>query len=128
MSSCISIKDHSIWVSNARLSTLIAFASDVGESIAKSDEDAAFITSLRRFSAAAFPGIDLDLAVQFPSIAERKWWARVFDTVATRIYLRQLGDQSDQTWQPAAIGEAFAIARMLTRAVQEVELGWHPES
>jgi hypothetical protein len=30
--------------------------------------------------------------------------------------------------QSSAIGDAYIIARMLKRAVQEVELGWHPNT
>jgi uncharacterized protein CbrC (UPF0167 family) len=29
--------------------------------------------------------------------------------------------------QPSTIGDAYVVARMLTRAVQEVEVAWHPE-
>jgi hypothetical protein len=31
-------------------------------------------------------------------------------------------------WQSSAIGDAYITARMLTRAVQEVEGAWHPDT
>ncbi len=42
----------------------------------------------------------------------------MFHVVARRVFLRTLGNQDDQTWQPSMIGDAYVVARMLTRAVQ----------
>ena len=126
MASDINLNDQFIFVSNNRLFALVDFANEVGESIARTDEERAYVARFKEFSAGAYPGIPLDLAAQFPAIAERKWWARVFHVVARRIFLRRLGNQENQTWQPSTIGDAYVVARLLTRAVQEVENAWHP--
>jgi len=76
----------------------------------------------------AWPGISFDLAACFPTTGERKWWARVFHVVARRIFLRTLGNQDDQTWQPSMIGDAYVVARMLTHAAQLTEGAWHPST
>ena len=122
----ITLNEQFLWVSNMRMLTLLEFANDVGESIAGDEDERAFVARLRQFSESPYAQIAFDLADRFPTISEKKWWARVFSIVARRIYLRQLGNQEDQRWQPSAIGDAYVVARMLTRAVQEVELAWHP--
>jgi hypothetical protein len=97
---------------------------------AKSDAERGWVQKLREFEDNAFPGIEFDLAELFPSVDEKKFWARVYHNVARRIFLRQLGNQEVTFWQSSAIGDAYVIARLLTRAVQQIELGtaWHPDT
>jgi hypothetical protein len=76
----------------------------------------------------AWPGIGFDLDEQFPSVEEKKFWARVYHDVARRISLRQLGNHEVTFWQSSAIGDAYIIARMLTRAVQGVDNAWRPDT
>ncbi len=128
MASNITIDEQFLWVSNARLFGLVELASEVGADLANTEEERAYVARLSEFGQSAFPGIELDLAARFPTTAERKWWARVFHVVARRVYLRALGNQADQTWQPSMIGDAYVIARMLTHAVQVTELAWHPST
>lgn len=122
----INLGDQFIWVSNMRHLTLLEFAIEVGASIARQEDERAFVERLRQFSEGPDAGLTFDLEERFPAIDEKKFWARVYHLVARRIYLRQLGNQDDQRWQPSAIGDAYVVARMLTRAVQEIELAWHP--
>lgn len=126
MASCIKLGDQFLWVSNRRLSALIDFACEVGGELASDDSEKDHVARLQEFEATAFPGINFDLDDVFSTLIEKKWWARAFHLVARRIFLRELGNQASQTWQPSAIGDAYVVARMLTRAVQEVEQGWHP--
>jgi hypothetical protein len=128
MGGMISLKDQFLWVSNQRLSTLLDFALQVSEEAVRSDEERGWFERLRQFESESWPGIDFDLDEQFPTVEEKKFWAPVFHNVARRIFLRQLGNQEITFWQSSAIGDAYIIARMLTRAVQEVELGWASES
>ena len=126
VSSEISLKDQSLWVSNVRLGALLVFAREVAAKMARSDQEREWVKSLRQFEEEAWPGIDFDLEARFPSLEEKKFWARVYDEVANRIFLRQIGNQAVTSWQSSAIGDAYVIARMLTRAIQETERGWHP--
>jgi uncharacterized protein (TIGR02996 family) len=128
VSSDISLKDQSLWVSNQRLSTLIAFALQVGEETARSDDERSWVAKLMRFADEAWPGIGFDLEERFPTAGEKTFWARVFHDIGRRIYLRQLGNQADTFWHSSAIGDAYATARMLTRAVLEDEAAWHTET
>ena len=128
MSSEISYKGQSVWVSNRRLSTLTTFALQVGGESAQSDVEREWVNKLRKFDEQAWPGIDFDLEERFPSLEEKKFWARIYQDIARRIFLRQLGNQEVTFWQSSAIGDAYAIARMLTRAVQEVDRAWHATS
>jgi len=124
----ISWQDQFLWVANKRLSALLAFALKVGGESAQSQLEGGWVESLRRFDAEAWPGIGFDLDERFPSVEEKKFWARVFHDVARRIFLRQLGNQDVSSWQSSSIGDAYVAARMLTRAVQEVESAWHPDT
>lgn len=126
MSSSIALGEQFLWVSNRRLSTLVSFACDVGRELATAEPETAFVSRLQEFSDTSYPGIDFDIDEVFASLPEKKWWAGFFHRVAHRIYRDRLGNQDDQTWQPSAIGDAYVVARMLTRAVQEVEGGWSP--
>jgi hypothetical protein len=128
LASDISLKDQFLWVSNQRLSALVAFGLQVGGETAGSDEEREWVKKLRQFEEQAWPGIAFDLNERFPSVEEKKFWARVYHDVARRIFLRQLGSHEVTYWQSSAIGDAYVIARMLTRAVQEVENAWHPDT
>jgi hypothetical protein len=128
VASDISWKDQFLWVANRRLTGLMAFALQVGGEAARSDSERGWVGNLRRFDEQAWPGIGFDLDERFPNVEEKKFWARVFHDVARRIFLRQLGNQEVTFWQSSAIGDAYVIARMLTRAVQEVENAWHPDT
>lgn len=128
MASDISIGEQFLWVSNMRFFALVDFACEVGSDIAREEDEKAYVVRLSEFGGSAFPGISFDLAACFPSTVEKKWWARVFHVVARRVYLRTLGNQADQSWQPSLIGDAYVIARMLTHAVQTTERAWHPST
>lgn len=128
MASEISLQNQFLWVSNQRLSTLIAFALQVGGETAESDAMRGWVEKLREFETQAFPGVGFDLDERFPAIEEKKFWAQVFHNVARRIFLRQLGNHEVAFWQSSAIGDAYVTARLLTRAVQEIEIAWHPDT
>ena len=124
----ISLKDQFLFVSNYRLSSLLEFAVQIAGETAPTKVERDWVEKLHGFAEAAWPGIGFDLDQQFPSLDEKKFWARVFDDVGRRIFLRQFGNNKVTFWQSSAIGDAYVIRRMLTRAVQEVELAWHPET
>ena len=128
MASNITLKSQFLWVSNQRLFALVAFALTVGGETARSDAERGWVEKLRKFEEQVWPGVGFDLDERFPDVAEKKYWARVYHDVARRIFLRRLGDHEVTYWQSSAIGDAYVIARMLTRAVQEVETAWHPET
>lgn len=127
MGSDIVLKDQFFGVSNRRFNTLVLFALDVSEALANTDERREWRAKLDRFYDESWPGIIFDLDEQFPTVPEKKFWARVYRDVAQRIFLREIGIHDRLTWQSSAIGDAYIISRMLTRAVQLQELGWHPE-
>jgi len=122
------LKEQFLFVSNQRLDTLLNFALQVSGETVQSDEEHGWVEKLRQFEEESWPGIKFDLDERFPTVEEKKFWARVFDDVARRIFLRQLGNHEITYWQSSAIGDAYIIARMLIRAVQEIELAWHPNT
>jgi hypothetical protein len=128
LASDISLKNQFLWVSNSRLFNQIDFALQVGGEAARTDAERDSVEKLRQFQQYAWPGIGFDLDERFPTVDEKKFWSRVFHDVARRIFLRQLGNHEVTFWQSSAIGDAYVTARMLTRAVQEIENAWHPDT
>jgi len=128
MASSISYHDQFFNVSNARFDLLIAFALEVGERTATSDEERSYVLSLKEKKATFWPGYDLAIETGFPSKEERKYWARVFHDLAHLIFCRQIGNQDTTCWQASAIGDAYLIGMMITRSVQEQERAWHPKT
>ena len=122
MSSDISYKTEVLWVSNQRFRTLIEFALDVGEKSARSLEEVAFVRLLADDDETAlFNGCSFNLDERFQGVAAKKFWAAVFFDVARRIFLRQVGNQDIDSWQPSVICDAHLVGRMLDRAVREQE-------
>jgi hypothetical protein len=128
MSTDITLRDQYLGVSNQRFSAMLAFAIQIGSEQASCEEERRHVDRLREFEDRAWPGIRFDLDERFPDIAEKKFWAAVFHDLARRIFLRQIGNHETTFWQSSAIGDAYVVARMLTGAVQAVELAWHPET
>ncbi len=128
MASNICLKEQYLWVSNQRLRALLTFALQVGSERANSDTERHWVGKLKQFDEEAWPGIGFDLDEQFPGIEAKKFWATVFRDVARRIFLRQFGSQDVTYWQGSAIGGAYIIGRMLTRAVHEAGVAWNPDN
>lgn len=126
MASAIVLDGETLFVANQRFATLLEFAVEVGGQVARSDAERGYVRALEVFLEHAYPGIDLDLAAQFPTLAEQKLWAVVFHEVARRVFLRTLGNHRVTHWQTSFIGQAYAVAQMLARAVQTEEPGWCP--
>ena len=128
MSSMISLREQLLCVSNHRFASLLEFAVQVAGETAQTAKERDWTEQLHSFAEQAWPGIGFDLDQQFLSLDEKKFWARVFDDLGRRIFLRLIGRHDVTFWQSSAIGDAYIIARMLAKSVQEVELAWHPIS
>jgi len=127
MSSCISVGEQYIFVSNMRFATLRSFALEVAEATSRSEEERDWVQELRRWEDEEwFNGTDFDMDERFPTVEEKKFWAAVFFDVADAVFRRELGNQTITTWQASAIGDAWIIARMLTTALQWEEHGGSP--
>jgi hypothetical protein len=113
--------DCLLYVSNARLSTLIEFALQVA---AEQGTGIELVAKLRQFWNEAFPGINFDLKERFPTLEEQKFWATCFFEVGQRIFLRRLGNQAVESWQASAITDAHTIARELLSQVQAADPDW----
>jgi len=128
MSSRVSYHDQFFYISNMQFSNLIEFGMEVAGKSAETDNERSFLHELRLRSEAYSPGYDLDIEEEFPSCEERKFWARIFYDVAYLIFRREIGNHAELFWQHTVIGDAYSLARMLTRSVQEEELAWHPKT
>ena len=128
MASQISYQDQFFYVSNQRFSSLVEFGLDVGQSTSQTEEEKSYVSALREKVNAFYPGYDFVIEREFPSREERKFWARVFFDLAHLIFRREIGNHDVSFWQYSAVGDAYLLGRMITRSVQEEELGWHPKT
>jgi len=128
MASAIKYHDQFFYVSNQRFSSLIEFGLEVAEKAAETDAKRSYVAKLRERFAGFYPGYDLAIEREFPSRDERKFWARVFFDLAHLIFRREVGNHEVTFWQYSAVGDAYLLGRMITRSVQEEELGWHPKT
>jgi hypothetical protein len=128
MASRISYQDQFFYVSNQRFHSLIEFGLEVGQKSAETDVEKSYVSGLRERCGAFYPGYDLSIEQEFPLQDERKFWARMFFDLAHLIFKREIGKHDATFWQYSAVGDAYLLGRMITRSVQEEELGWHPKT
>lgn len=121
MSSAFLFQDQFYNVSNNRFVGLIDDGLMVGERTAETDTERSYVSVLERRSEGFFPGCDLVIDEAFSSLDERKFWARVYFDVAYLTFQREI------TGGYSFVGDAYILARMITRSVQEEERGWFPE-
>ena len=126
MASAFKYHDQFFYVSNRRFSALITFGLQVGAKSASTETERSYVSGLRKRREAFYPGYDLGIESEFSSREERKFWARVFFDLAYLIFRKEVGKQDTAFWQYSAVGDAYLLARMITRSVQEEEQAWHP--
>lgn len=123
-----SYKEQWVHVSNRWVSTTLDFAIEVAEKTARTDQERAWAETFKNnVIAKHWPGRDYDIEKEFPTIAERKFWARVFFDVMQAIYNREIGNTEVTCWQQTAIHIAYIVARLITKSVRDVEPHWRPE-
>ena len=128
MASRISYRDQFFYVSNQRFNLLIDFALQIATRSATSDVEQQFASTLNAKTPNFYPGYDFAIEDEFPSRDERKFWARIFFDLSHLIFTRAIANQDVSFWQASACGDAYLLGRILTRSVQEEELGWHPKT
>lgn len=128
MASAISYRDQFFYVSNQRFDSLIQFGIEVANRTATTYSERAVASVLEEKSRHFYPGYDFAIEEEFPSRDERKFWAKVFLDLAHLIFTRAIGNQGVSFWQASACGDAYLFGRLITRSVQEEELGWHPKT
>ena len=125
MASAVEWNDQRVFVSNMVLDRLLDFAEEMGRATAKNAEENATVEKLVAWRASSyFPGVHFDLNEVFPTIDEKKLWARCFHDVARRVFLRSLGKHEATFWQSETIAVAYMIGRWMTTAVQADERWW----
>lgn len=126
MSSRVSYQDQFLWMSNREFDSMMDFLLEVGTESAVAPDERAMVARLSEARSGFFSGYGFDLEKEFPTVEERKFWARCFHNLARAIFLRKVGNQEADCWQSAAIANAHFMARFLTQAVGEVEPRWCP--
>ena len=130
MASDIAIGDQYFWVSNRRLRMLVEFVVEIARDLDRSPIEDEYIERLANWVENEYwSGQTFDLAERFPTVEEKKFWAKCFFNLARRIFLSEIGNLEADFWQTGAIGEAYLTARMLCFAVRE-QTGdsWYPET
>jgi hypothetical protein len=115
------------YVANMRFAAIMDGALEISAELANNELQTASINRLKNWNNEAFPGKDIDLEKQFPTVDEQKFWSQVFESLAWRVFHRKWGNQETQMWQVGFIYCCHQIALMLTGLVWRTDRLWYPE-
>lgn len=124
MACTIEYKQSVIRLNNAQFSSLIALALQVASQSATTDERVFVQRMEQRESMEFWPGRGIELESDFPDLAEREFWARVFLDTARAIFDRRVGEHQHQFWQAQAIHQAYSVGLLFQEAVREAKPAW----
>jgi hypothetical protein len=71
-----------------------------------------------------WPGRGSDITKDFPEVAERKFWSRIFHDTARAVFDRRVGNHEHSFWQAQAIHQAHAAGLLVGQAVRVTEPDW----
>lgn len=130
MSSEICFEDQSFCVSNKTLVLLVELVVEAGRDTQSTPAEKEYVDRLDHWIQEEYwSGLDLDLNEEFPTVDEKKFWAKCFFDLGRKIYLREIGDHTIDFWQAAITGVAFVTGRMLCDAVRKQSgQSWSPET
>jgi len=129
MSHYISFKDKGQWINNMLFRSLLEFSIETGELQASIEERTYLELMKKRVTDGFFwPGRDVDLEQDFPTIPERKFWSRVFFEIARAIFERKIGVHAQTYWQAQRIYLAYGLGNLFQESVREIEPTWHAET
>ena len=118
----INYKTNNLGMSNRAFGILVEYGIEVAKQGA-TPEELQFIDTMRHRHAQLFY---LDIAKDMPSVAEQKFWSRVFFDTARAIFERNVGSHEHSYWQAQAIYIAYSAAKFFQAVVQDGERGWEP--
>ena len=124
MSSSIYNGEGSWHVSNMMFARVLDFACEIGSEFAQSDRERGWVEELKR-KIENFGTYSPDVGVDelFPNPEQVEYWGVVIGELAQRIFKREIGNQSDDTWQVATICSAVDLARFLGTSAQLMRRG-----
>jgi len=122
----IEYRGNFVPLNNAQFSALVEFASEVGAATCRDPLEHRHVDRMKTMRHEAFwPGRDMDIEKDFPDVAERKFWARVFLDTARTIFDRKVGKQEHSFWQAQRIWQAYGTGQLFEECVRSVEPEWH---
>jgi len=110
-----------------QFSRLVDFAIEIAERSASPDERP-YLERMKQLSKEFWPGRGIEIVRDFPELAERKFWSRVFFDVSRAIFDRQVGNQEHKFWQAQAIHQAHAAGLVFLESVREGSPEWSPDT
>lgn len=114
---------------NMQFSRLFGFAIAVGEGSCRTPADRGHVARMQKLVEEEFwPGRDVELETDFPELAERKFWSRVFYDTARAIFDHKVGVHDHSFWQAQCIWQAFGMGCLFEHAVRSVEPQWSAPS
>jgi hypothetical protein len=121
MASQIKFKVEFVLVNNMQFARLIDFGIEIADQTATTEERP-FVERMKKMRDESFwPGRGIDIAEDFPTIPERKFWSRVFFDASRAIFDRRVGVHEHSFWQAQSIHQAHATALLFESAVRNVE-------
>lgn len=124
----ITFGDRSVQLNNMQFAGLIDFAIEVAERTAPREEHY-HIEHMKRLRAETFwPGRGIEIEIDFPTVEQRKFWARVFLDTARMIFERLLGTHEYLFWQAQRMHQAYSTGLLFEFAVDSVHNKWRADT
>ena len=124
----IRYKQRFVQLNNMLFSRLVDFAIEVAERSAISDEHP-YLDKMKQMRDHEFwPGRGIEIVRDFPHVAERMFWSRVFLDLSRAIFDRQVGEHSHKFWQAQTIHLAYDAGMVFLEAVREDAPEWFPDT
>lgn len=75
-----------------------------------------------------WPGRGIEIATDFPSVDEQKFWCRMLFDTARAISCGDIGNTEHKYWQAQATHQAYSAAMLFEHAVRTVDSEWRADT
>ena len=124
MACTIVFKKSVVWLNNMQFSRLIALALQAARRSSSADEHK-FVERMGQMESEEFwSGRGIDISADFPSVEERKFWARVFLDTARLVFDREVGKHEHHFWQAQTIHQAYGVGLLFQNAARQDDPDW----
>ena len=125
MGVCFSFKESGFGVSNLLFNRLHGLGLEIAERIATADERQ-FVEVIK--DRVYWPGRDVDITEDYPTLDEQKFWCRVYFELSRAIFERLVGEHEHQFWQANTIYLSYKLGLLFREAVYDAEKNWYPKT
>jgi len=121
----ISFETESFWLNNRGFRRIMELGVALAEVMAREEERLLVEHTKNRLNDGFFwSGRNIDIHEDFPTVEERKLWARVFNKLSFAMYDRVVNVDHEVLVPPAMIFAAYHMGSLFWNSVRAMESGW----